>query len=293
MPGVEVEPIETLRDLVRLLRGEELVDAVLAPERAAARARPPIPDLAEVAGQPTGRLAMELAAAGGHHVLMLGPPGAGKTMLAERLPGLLAAAVRRAGAGGHGRPFDRRCAVRQRRRSCASRRFAIRITRRASRRSSAAGAAGCGPVPPAWPIAGSSSWTRRPNSRRGCWMRCASRLESGVVELARAIGRGAVPGALHAGAGGQSVSRAASPARRVVTRSAPASRGCAWPIGSGCRGRCWTGSMSGCGSSLRPAAEPARGAGGYGVHHASSRPGCAGASRGRQAAGRHAVAHDG
>ena len=88
VPGVEVEPIETLRDLVRLLRGEELVDTVLAPE-APAPDPPPIPDLAEVAGQPTGRLAMELAAAGGHHVLMLGPPGAGKTMLAERLPGLL------------------------------------------------------------------------------------------------------------------------------------------------------------------------------------------------------------
>ena len=53
------------------------------------RTTPPVPDLAEVAGQPDGRLAMELAAAGGHHVLMLGPPGAGKTMLAERLPGLL------------------------------------------------------------------------------------------------------------------------------------------------------------------------------------------------------------
>ncbi len=88
VPGVEVEPIETLRDLVRLLRGEELVDTVLAPE-APPPDPPPIPDLAEVAGQPTGRLAMELAAAGGHHVLMLGPPGAGKTMLAERLPGLL------------------------------------------------------------------------------------------------------------------------------------------------------------------------------------------------------------
>jgi magnesium chelatase family protein len=88
VPGVEVEPIETLRDLVRLLRGEALVDTVLAPETQAPDP-PPIPDLAEVAGQPTGRLAMELAAAGGHHVLMLGPPGAGKTMLAERLPGLL------------------------------------------------------------------------------------------------------------------------------------------------------------------------------------------------------------
>lgn len=46
-------------------------------------------DLADVAGQYDGRAAVELAAAGGHHLLMCGPPGAGKTLLAERLPGLL------------------------------------------------------------------------------------------------------------------------------------------------------------------------------------------------------------
>ncbi|MEZ5135384.1 MAG: YifB family Mg chelatase-like AAA ATPase [Acidimicrobiales bacterium] len=54
-----------------------------------APAPPPAPDLADVAGQALARRALELAAAGGHHLLMVGPPGAGKTMLARRLPGLL------------------------------------------------------------------------------------------------------------------------------------------------------------------------------------------------------------
>jgi magnesium chelatase family protein len=50
--------------------------------------RPPL-DLADVAGQVIGRTAIEVAAAGGHHALLLGPPGSGKTMLAERMPGVL------------------------------------------------------------------------------------------------------------------------------------------------------------------------------------------------------------
>jgi magnesium chelatase family protein len=76
----------TLRELVDALRGD-------APWPDAAAAPPPVdephPDLADVRGQRLARWALEIAAAGGHHLLLTGPPGAGKTMLARRLPGLL------------------------------------------------------------------------------------------------------------------------------------------------------------------------------------------------------------
>lgn len=80
-------PAASLLGLLAALRGEEGWPAVPAtgPRPPAA----PVPDLADVRGQPVGRLAVEVAAAGGHHLLLVGPPGAGKTMLARRLPGLL------------------------------------------------------------------------------------------------------------------------------------------------------------------------------------------------------------
>ena len=52
-------------------------------------ARQNMPDLADLKGQDTARRVLEIAAAGGHHLLMVGPPGAGKSMPAARLAGLL------------------------------------------------------------------------------------------------------------------------------------------------------------------------------------------------------------
>lgn len=78
----------SLGEVVEALRGESLWPDPPAPRTCDAIAAPS-PDMSEVRGQPMARAALEVAAAGGHHVLMVGPPGAGKTMLAERLPGLL------------------------------------------------------------------------------------------------------------------------------------------------------------------------------------------------------------
>jgi magnesium chelatase family protein len=76
-----------LHALVEALRGRAPWPAPPPPDLCAPG--PPPPDLAEVRGQALGRQALEVAAAGGHHLLMVGPAGAGKTMLATRLPGLL------------------------------------------------------------------------------------------------------------------------------------------------------------------------------------------------------------
>lgn len=82
-----VRPATNLKQVVSALRGESPWPEVpaIGPEPVLVGG----PDLADVRGQALGRLAVEVAAAGGHHLLMIGPPGAGKTMLAERLVGLL------------------------------------------------------------------------------------------------------------------------------------------------------------------------------------------------------------
>ena len=79
----------TLRALVDALRANTLPRAAQAPAPMAAFDA--ALDFADVIGQPVAKRALEIAAAGGHNLLMVGPPGAGKTMLARRLPGILPA----------------------------------------------------------------------------------------------------------------------------------------------------------------------------------------------------------
>lgn len=78
---------DDLARVVACLRGVETWDAPMSND--VPHDDPVEPDLADVRGQPVARLALEVAAAGGHHVMFVGPPGAGKSMLARRLPGIL------------------------------------------------------------------------------------------------------------------------------------------------------------------------------------------------------------
>ena len=89
--GTRTLTARTLLEVCAFLRGDrQLPEAVdHADQVPVAPAATDVPDLADVRGQPQARRALEIAAAGSHSLLMIGPPGSGKSMLAQRLPGIL------------------------------------------------------------------------------------------------------------------------------------------------------------------------------------------------------------
>jgi magnesium chelatase family protein len=90
--GLRLLPVRTLEEAAaRLSQPEDAWPMSVRPPAPVLPAARDMPDLSDLRGQPFARRALEVAASGGHNLLLVGPPGAGKTMLARRLPGILPA----------------------------------------------------------------------------------------------------------------------------------------------------------------------------------------------------------
>ena len=170
--GLTVYPVEDVGQLAAHLRGEALLSPAQVWTPGAEELNSP--DFADVKGQDNAKRALEIAAAGGHNLAMVGPPGSGKSMLARRLPSILPDLSRR-------EAMEATAVHSVLGLTDAQHPLLLKRPFRAPHHSiSATGMAGGGSPSPGrgrspWPTTGCSFWTSCPSSTRTCWRPCASR----------------------------------------------------------------------------------------------------------------------
>lgn len=172
--GLEVLAAPSLLALINHFKGTQVL---APPRRYVEEISTSMPDLRDVKGQETAKRALEIAASGNHNLLMVGPPGSGKSMLAARLPGILP-------------PLEPKEALEVSMiHSVAGHLQGGRILRNRQFREPhqgtslpalVGGGSRAKPGRSAWRTRACCSWTNCPNSRGRCWRPCASRWRPGA-----------------------------------------------------------------------------------------------------------------